>query len=593
MAANGDEFLESKIGNFHKTLPHDPNTGLVDQAAYKQFARIAESSELDFDAVAGGHCPNMPVPGGPGPKQEFVPGHDRAKSEVARLVNPLASRSRESCGPDPTEMDMLPAPGVLSCSTAAEMVELYWMALLRDVEFCKWQDPDGQAQFAPAVKHVKAAFQKALDEDQSLGRLRLGLDLPQDAKGKLRIDIQTLFRCGLPGEDKGPLVSQFFLRNTSFGTQTIDLRQRPYVKGKDFLCGWEDWLLAQNCGRDFAGADYGDANTHSGTQFLESTPRFVSSMRDLARFVHKDALHQAYFNAALMLLGWKDVRTDPLNPYIRMLPRQTAFGTLGPPHLLTLVSEVASRALKVVWRQKWAVHRRLRPEAYGGVLEGQRRCKADFGLEQTLKRCGLPQKDLLALIGKHNEKQQLYFTQGGPKPTGVASHLLPMAFSSGSPVHPAYGAGHATVAGACVTVLKAWFDEDQKFSDAAPDGVWAGCCESDPDPKTRKPYSGPDLHEMTVGGELNKLASNVAMGRSMGGVHWRSDNTRSLRLGEQIATVMLRRQCRDYAEPGYALGYRNFDGRLVSIDADGRVQVDGDPQLQAFYMQDRFAPRGR
>ncbi len=39
------------------------------------------------------------------------------------------------------------------------------------------------------------------------------------------------------------------------------------------------------------------------------------------------------------------------------------------------------------------------------------------------------------------------------------TYLLPMAFSEGSPTHPSYGAGHATVAGACVTILKAFFDE--------------------------------------------------------------------------------------------------------------------------------------
>jgi hypothetical protein len=38
--------------------------------------------------------------------------------------------------------------------------------------------------------------------------------------------------------------------------------------------------------------------------------------------------------------------------------------------------------------------------------------------------------------------------------------LLPMAFQEGSPMHPSYGAGHATVAGACVTILKAFFDGD-------------------------------------------------------------------------------------------------------------------------------------
>ena len=41
---------------------------------------------------------------------------------------------------------------------------------------------------------------------------------------------------------------------------------------------------------------------------------------------------------------------------------------------------------------------------------------------------------------------------------GAGNWLLPMAFPEGSPMHPSYGAGHATVAGACTTILKAWFD---------------------------------------------------------------------------------------------------------------------------------------
>jgi hypothetical protein len=36
----------------------------------------------------------------------------------------------------------------------------------------------------------------------------------------------------------------------------------------------------------------------------------------------------------------------------------------------------------------------------------------------------------------------------------------------------------------------------------------------------------------TVGGELNKLADNVALGRNMAAVHWRSDAEQSLLLGE-------------------------------------------------------------
>ena len=69
-----------------------------------------------------------------------------------------------------------------------------------------------------------------------------------------------------------------------------------------------------------------------------------------------------------------------------------------------------------------------------------------------------------------------------------------------------------------------------------------------PDGLALVPYYGPPL---TVGGELNKLASNVATGRNIAGVHWRSDAMNSLRLGEEIAISLLRDQTR--ALPGDVL----------------------------------------
>ena len=70
---------------------------------------------------------------------------------------------------------------------------------------------------------------------------------------------------------------------------------------------------------------------------------------------------------------------------------------------------------------------------------------------------------------------------------------------------------------------------------------------------------------MTVGGELNKLASNVAMGRNMGEVHWRSDNTRSLRLGETIAIHFLARRIEEYAETGVEFTFTSFNDPKVAI----------------------------
>lgn len=40
---------------------------------------------------------------------------------------------------------------------------------------------------------------------------------------------------------------------------------------------------------------------------------------------------------------------------------------------------------------------------------------------------------------------------------------------------------------------------------------------------------------LTVGGELNKLASNMALGRNRAGIHYRTDGIEGLRLGEATA----------------------------------------------------------
>ena len=78
-------------------------------------------------------------------------------------------------------------------------------------------------------------------------------------------------------------------------------------------------------------------------------------------------------------------------------------------------------------------------------------------------------------------------------------------------------------------------------------------------------YTGADAMDMTLGGELNKLASNVAMGRSIGGVHWRSDNTRSLRLGEVVAAESCGDRARTTPKPGCRFSFTSFDGAETMI----------------------------
>ena len=61
-------------------------------------------------------------------------------------------------------------------------------------------------------------------------------------------------------------------------------------------------------------------------------------------------------------------------------------------------------------------------------------------------------------------------------------------------------------------------------------------------------YHGADAEELTVGGELDKLAANVGIGRNFAGVHWRSDFTASVELGEKVAKHFLDDYVRTYHE---------------------------------------------
>jgi hypothetical protein len=262
---------------------------------------------------------------------------------------------------------------------------------------------------------------------------------------------------------------------------------------------------------------------------FDPTPRYIRNGRDLAEWAHIDVLFQAYFEGLLILFQIGAAR-DAGNPY-RTSRNQIGFATLGDPYIASVLCAVAREALKCVWFQKWFVHRRLRPEAFGGRIHNHRSGAARYPIHSDI----LNSPALDAVYSRYG------------------SYLLPQAFPEGAPLHPSYGAGHATVAGACVTILKAFFDEDFVI----PNPV-----EASVDGLNLIPYAGPPL---TVGNELNKLATNVAMGRNFGGIHWRSDATESLKLGEELAIRYLaeERACFNEQFAGYSL--TKFDGVTITV----------------------------
>ncbi len=501
---NGDEALyPSKIGNYSKNLKHDPTTGEVDPAAYQaMIAAIASGRFADFEALAlNGHFgsadPNM----------------------QRRLVNPGSGYAFDLEGTDSHQLKLRPAPAFASAQEAGEMAELYWMALLRDTNFADYNS-SSLAQQAAADLSKLSNFHG-----------------PKDGGA---VTTKTLFRDTYPGCTVGPYISQFLLQPCNFGSMRIDSRMVTVAPNIDYMTDFQCWLSVQNGVNTAAIPTAGLAFCRNG--------------RDLTHYVNIDALFEAYFVACINLLN-NGYFANPGNPYGRIYdggagrPRnvgldpngslaQVGFGTFGGPAVLTLACEPATRALKDVWYQKWLVHRRLRPEEFGGRVEVNRLGTRNYPIHSDLLSVSTVLKTVLSKYG---------------------TTLLPMAFPEGSPNHTSYGSGHATVAGACVTMLKALFDDTQLIMNpVVPNPADGG--------QTLIPYIAPSGEPpMTVGSELNKVVSNVSQGRNMAGVHWRSDATESNLLGEAEAMSMLYDMKRTFSEPFSGFSFTKFNGTTVTV----------------------------
>ena len=489
-ASNGDETTyANRIGSFSKGLPHN-NLGEVNLNAYTTL----------LNAIASDNAADM---------EKVLMGASDPANQL-KMVNPLAGVAFDMEGCDSHALSQPPAPAFASAEAAGEMVELYWMALLRDVAFNDYAS--------------NALVQAACDDLSKLSNF-------SGPKVNGKITPQTLFRGFTAGDTVGPYLSQFMVRPVPYGAQAIEQKIVAYAPAMDYMTDYASWLAVQNGNRPSQGNAYANRT-------------LLRNPRDLAAWVHVDVLFQAYFNAANILMmppnaadpvsgGGMGAPSSASNPYLAS-QTQVGFGTFGPPFFASMVPEASPRALKAVWFEKWYVHRRLRPEAFGGRIHNHLSNNATYPIHA----------DVLNSAAVNRIKQQF------------GTWLLPMAFPEGCPVHPSYGAGHATVAGACVTMLKALFDES--FPVANPVVPSA-------DGQTLVPYSGPDANQLTVGGELNKLAANVAVGRNMAGVHYRTDYAASLRLGEQVAMHILRDHRHTFAEEFSGFSFTSFDGAKITI----------------------------
>jgi len=489
---NGDlKNFKNGLGTYTKALKQT-SPGIVDPATFNAFLQAC-------GVVAGGTVGDFENAG-------IMRGGSR------KLNGPRGAFAWQNVGKDSQAYGdpVVPAaPGLDSIEYAIELVELYWASLLRDVPFEDY-----------ASDRIASA---AAAELTALAAANPGKYAGPTENGK--VTPALLFRGGFngkpgyfQGENVGPYLSQFCLIPTSLGRNPINQKITTFAPGQDFMITLGDWADIQN------------GKPPASQVVFDSMLRFMRNGRDTAAYTQVDELYQAYLIAFLVAntLGLPPNQGSPYRTYTNDQP----FGTFGGPDISATLGAVARAAINAVWYQKWVVHLRHRPESGGGIVQLLKTGDLNGGDAAKLKNF-----DIVLNSAALKESHARHGT-----------YLLSQAFPEGSPTHPAYPTGHGTVAGACITVLKFFFDGTAPFTDAVTpsrDGL------------SLEPYNGPG--PLTVNGELHKLAHNISFGHGIhAGIHWRSDTDYSLLLGEAVAIDFLRDQMYTYQE--------NFDITITKMD---------------------------
>ncbi len=498
---NGDEAkYANKIATDTRGLPHN-QLGEVDLKAYQSFINALNS-------------------GDPNEYEKIILGGKR------KLVQPLTPLAISLSGVNTCQLAIPVPPTLDSAEQAAEFLEIAWQQLLQDVPFSEFRSDTTNSLILAAVQDLNrlSAFKGPKQNGRVTPELLFrGTAIYVDASGK------TTYHT-LPGVDVGPYVSQFLLRPVPAGTHSYaQLNRVPLaIPENSFQTNYDEWLLVQN------GGDPGR------TIKFDSTRRYFINGRDQSEIAHTPP--PVYGNAALILLA-KPVKDDPLaggvgspynssNPYNKSKTQVGGSGTFGPGYSQSLISWVAPHAIRAAYWQKYYVHRRLRAEAYGGLVHNNKVNKTNYPIHPEVFK---------------SEALDRFFSKN-------KSYLLPQAFPEGAPLHSSYPGGASVTAGASVTILKALFDENYVIPNpVVPDPK---------DPTKLIPYEGPPL---TVGGELNKLAANIGLGRDSAGIHWRTDAAASLALGEAIAIGILKDEKLTFRETFGGFTFTKFDGTKVTI----------------------------
>jgi hypothetical protein len=458
--------------------------------------------------------------------ENIIVGNPGGTNFTAGLNGPQTALAFDLEGLDSHTTNIPPAPSITSAQTADEEVEHYWAALLRDVAFSDYASNPTAAQAANelnGLSYIKSSANNEYPFPVTPQNLFRGQIVPND------------------GNVQGPYLSQFLVQPTFFGAQPITQMYKTFNPGQDFMTSVAEFINIQN------------GFPPSASLAFDPTFRFLRNGRDMASYTHVDVLHEAYFIAFLVLAGI-NTPLNPGNPYIGSRSEH-GFGTLSGPDAAGTIPEMATRALKAAWFHKWIVNLRQRPEEMGGLVQARLTNRTPMPQASQSLHADVLNSQAVAQVHSH-----------------FGTYLLPQAFPEGSPSHPCYPTGHGTVAGACITALKFFLDGSQKIR---PLLLAAGTdvMQPSPDGLALVPYTGADRDNLTINGELSKLAFNISFGHGIhAGIHFRSSTRASVLLGEQVGISVLQDRASSYNEP-VNITITKFDGTTTTISNLNKGQV--------------------
>ncbi|WGW05425.1 bromoperoxidase [Tropicibacter oceani] len=437
----------------------------------------------------------------------------------------------------PEPLDLPAAPRLSVSELAAEMAELFALALMSECHLDDLDNPHCTVRINGATRFN---LHELLCEMRSLPWCDAAAPLPDLAgaasppaaerrairwNGQAQMTLKTLLRSGVRRPDgAGMRLSGLFATDHPVGPAKGPL---PAPAASAQLSEWSQWCAAHS-GAGLALPGRGAA----GAQ--------ITTLAQLARHVFDAPPARAFHCATLASLA----HGTPFDEGLAPVPGTPGRWTGG--RLFALMAQAEEQA-------RWAALRRL-AQADRLTRPGVTAARMTVYLAREERQEHMPDaryRHAADMLARHSANLLGWVSHANAAARGPQrfdqSLFLPLGSCSGS-VYPSDAAAHVVVAGALATLMKAVFDTSR--------------------PRHLR-LAGKSAAPMDLADELDLLVANTAMARVVSGGFYPSENHQDMRLGQAIALQVLR-QALSEDNRSATLSFRDFDGRALRIVAHPR-----------------------